>query len=177
MSCSSWMPDCTMGLARSIDLREDPDSSAARSIEMAGIDAPMGVSSPGGASPAHAWGRRVSVNDADGYWRWSLARARVDHRHRNCQRRRNLSPYERTRLALRLEEAIAGRAKANQVRKPADFVSQKSAEQTHVETREEIAKLAGVSRACNHSASHERREWRGSLAGRPNWRGFEKPTV
>ncbi len=58
-----------------------------------------------------------------------------------------------TRLALRLEEAIAGRAKANQVRKPADFVSQKSAEQTHVETREEIAKLAPESSASRSSFS------------------------
>ena len=33
-----------MGLARWMDLRDEPESSAARSIEMAGVDAPMGVS-------------------------------------------------------------------------------------------------------------------------------------
>lgn len=62
---------------------------------------------------------------------------------RNQFGRRNLSPYERTRLALRLEEAIKERAKANQ-KHAGGAVPQKSAEA--VETREEIAKLAGVSR-------------------------------
>jgi hypothetical protein len=65
---------------------------------------------------------------------------------RNQFGRRNIAPYQRTKLALRLEEVIAARAKANQLRKPSDFVPQNSAEQTHIETREEIAKLAGVSR-------------------------------
>jgi hypothetical protein len=67
---------------------------------------------------------------------------------RNQFGRRNLSPYERTRLALRLEEAIAGRAKANQSKFTGNqhvAVPQNSAE-VHIETREEIAKLAGVSR-------------------------------
>ncbi len=60
--------------------------------------------------------------------------------------RRNLPPYVRTKLALCLEEVIAERAKANQVRKPADSVPQNSAEQVApIETRNEIAKLAGVS--------------------------------
>jgi N6-adenosine-specific RNA methylase IME4 len=62
---------------------------------------------------------------------------------RNQFGRRNLSSYIRTTLALRLESEIAGRAKKNQARKPADFVKQNSAEQT--ETRKELAKLAGVS--------------------------------
>ena len=67
---------------------------------------------------------------------------------RNQFGRRNLSPYERTRLALRLEEAIAGRAKANREEhqgRPAKL-PQNSAPVTPIETREEIAKLAGVSR-------------------------------
>ena len=62
---------------------------------------------------------------------------------RNQFGRRNLSSYILTTLALRLESEIAGRAKKNQARKPADFVKQNSAEQT--ETRKELAKLAGVS--------------------------------
>jgi 16S rRNA G966 N2-methylase RsmD len=62
---------------------------------------------------------------------------------RNQFGRRNLSAYVRTQLALRLEETIAARAKANQVRKPAGSVPKKSAEQ--IETRQEIAKVANVS--------------------------------
>ena len=62
---------------------------------------------------------------------------------RNQFGRRNLSAYVRTQLALRLEETIAARAKANQVRKPAGPVPKKSAEQ--IETRQEIAKVANVS--------------------------------
>jgi hypothetical protein len=62
---------------------------------------------------------------------------------RNQFGRRNLSAYVRTQLALRLEETIAARAKANQVRKPLAVVQQKSAEQ--IETRKEIAKVANVS--------------------------------
>ena len=66
---------------------------------------------------------------------------------RNQFGRRNLDAYQRTRLALRLEEAIAARAKANQKGGQGGvLLSQKSAEANHVETREEIAKLAGVSR-------------------------------
>jgi site-specific DNA-methyltransferase (adenine-specific) len=47
-------------------------------------------------------------------------------------------------LALRLEETVAARAKANQVRKPADSVCQKSDKQT-IDTKKEIAKVANVS--------------------------------
>jgi 16S rRNA G966 N2-methylase RsmD len=56
--------------------------------------------------------------------------------------RRNLSAYVRTQLALRLEETIAARAKANQ-KKSGGAVPQKSAEP--VETRKEVAKRASVS--------------------------------
>jgi len=62
---------------------------------------------------------------------------------RNQFGRRNLAAYVRTQLALRLEETIAARAKAKQIRKPAGFVPQKSSEQ--IETRVEVAKAAGVS--------------------------------
>jgi hypothetical protein len=52
-----------------------------------------------------------------------------------------------TKLALRLEEAIAGRAKANQHGGQGGvLLKQNSAEAKPIETREEIAKLAGVSR-------------------------------
>ncbi len=53
-------------------------------------------------------------------------------------------PRACTRLALRLEEAIKERAKANQ-KHSGGAVPQKSAEP--VETREEIAKLGGVGKS------------------------------
>lgn len=56
--------------------------------------------------------------------------------------RRNLPAYERARLALRLKPVIAERAKENQ-RMAGGAVPQKSAEA--VETRQELAKAAGVS--------------------------------
>jgi hypothetical protein len=66
---------------------------------------------------------------------------------RNQFGRRNIAPYQRTKLALRLEEVIAARAKANQKGGQGGvLLPQNSAEASHVETREEIAKLAGVSR-------------------------------
>jgi site-specific DNA-methyltransferase (adenine-specific) len=67
---------------------------------------------------------------------------------RNQFGRRNLSAYVRTQLALRLEETIAARAKANQViRKGSQHgtIPQISAELSPVETRQEVAKLANVS--------------------------------
>jgi len=62
--------------------------------------------------------------------------------------RRNLSAYDRSRLALRLEAEIAGRAKAKQVetlKKGDSPVKQISAEREAIETRKEVAKIAGVS--------------------------------
>lgn len=56
--------------------------------------------------------------------------------------RRNLPPYERSVLALRLEDEIKVRAKANQ-KESGGAVPQKSAKP--VETRKEVAKIAGVS--------------------------------
>ncbi len=52
---------------------------------------------------------------------------------------------KRSVLALQMEDEVKAMAKENQIRKPKDSVTQKSAEQTHTETRKEIAKLAGVS--------------------------------
>lgn len=63
---------------------------------------------------------------------------------RNQFGRRNLAAYVRTQLALRLEETIAARAKANQGRR--NDIPKKSAEcHAPVETRVEVAKAAGVS--------------------------------
>jgi ParB-like chromosome segregation protein Spo0J len=64
---------------------------------------------------------------------------------RNQFGRRNLAPYVRVSLALELESTIAQRAKENQIRKPVDSVLQKSAEQKPIDTREQIASIAGVS--------------------------------
>ena len=59
--------------------------------------------------------------------------------------RRNLSPYDRSVLALQLEPLYAAEAKRKQIRKP-EFVRQKSDEQTPIRTDEQLAKLAGTSR-------------------------------
>ena len=61
---------------------------------------------------------------------------------RNQFGRRNLSAYERTKLALRLEEAIAGRAKQRMRAGKTQDPSQKSEQG---KTSQEIAKAAGVS--------------------------------
>jgi len=58
--------------------------------------------------------------------------------------RRNLSNYQRSVLALQLEEVFSTKAKEKQVRKP-ESVKQKSAEQNPIETRKELAKVANVS--------------------------------
>ena len=63
--------------------------------------------------------------------------------------RRNLTPYQRAELALELESAIAAKAKEKQVaslKRGAKMpVPQNSAEREPVDTREEVAKVAGVS--------------------------------
>lgn len=74
----------------------------------------------------------------------ACAKAAISWMDANQFGRRNLSPYERTKLALRLEEAIAGRAKAKQ-KESGGSVLQKS-EKPPIHTSEELAKLAGVSR-------------------------------
>lgn len=63
--------------------------------------------------------------------------------------RRNLIAYVRTQLAIRLESVFADRAKANQATSTGGStpqLKQNSAEAaTHIETRKEVAKAAGVS--------------------------------
>ena len=63
---------------------------------------------------------------------------------RNQFARRNLTAMQRAELALKLKEAVAAEAKKRQVRKPKSVV-QKSASQTSGKTRDELAKMAGVS--------------------------------
>jgi DNA-binding XRE family transcriptional regulator len=58
--------------------------------------------------------------------------------------RRNLSAYDRSILALKLKPIIAEKAKEQQIRKP-ESVLQKSAKQKPIDTRQELAKVAGVS--------------------------------
>lgn len=64
--------------------------------------------------------------------------------------RRNLPLYQRAVLALKLKPIIEERAKDNQIRKPAGFVSQNSVEQKPIDTQKELAKTAGVSHDTIH---------------------------
>ena len=68
---------------------------------------------------------------------------------RNQFGRRNLSAYDRSILALKLKPIIAEKAKENQVRTAENRVSQKSDEQK-VSTKDELAKIAGVSHDTIH---------------------------
>ena len=63
---------------------------------------------------------------------------------RNQFGRRNLSNYTRVELVLKLEPLLRVKAKEQQIRKP-ESVSQKSAKQTPIDTRKDLAKAAGVS--------------------------------
>ena len=63
--------------------------------------------------------------------------------------RRNLSPYDRSLLALKLKPLITEKAKANQVRSTENRVCQKSDKQK-VDTKKELAKVAGVSHDTIH---------------------------
>lgn len=66
---------------------------------------------------------------------------------RNQFGRRNLSAFDRTTLALKLEETIAARAKQRQkCGQGGILLPQKSAEAKQEETREQVATIAGVSR-------------------------------
>lgn len=58
--------------------------------------------------------------------------------------RRNLSPYDRSLLVLKLKEMFREKAKENQVRTAENRVSQKSVEQK-IDTQKELARIAGVS--------------------------------
>lgn len=69
---------------------------------------------------------------------------------RNQFGRRNLVAFVRVKLALRLEDAIRARAKANREAhqgRPSKLEQISAPVNLPVETREELAKLAGVSRA------------------------------
>ena len=66
---------------------------------------------------------------------------------RNQLGRRNLPNYERARLALRLKEAIAAEAKANQGTRT--DICQKS-DISSIDTKKELAKVAGVSHDTIH---------------------------
>ena len=67
---------------------------------------------------------------------------------RNQLGRRNLPNYERARLALRLKEAVAAEAKEKQ-REAGGAVRQKS-DKAAVDTKKELAKVAGVSHDTIH---------------------------
>src|SRR5690606_13194916 len=56
--------------------------------------------------------------------------------------RRNLQPYQRVELALKMKEAVAAKAKENQ-RSAGGALPQNSAKA--VDTRDELSKIAGVS--------------------------------
>jgi len=84
--------------------------------------------------------REVSLESRDAAQIWII---------KNQFGRRNLTPYQRAELALKLEPLVAARAKENQVahlmqgdQRP---VSQNSAEREAVDTRQELARVAGVS--------------------------------
>lgn len=64
--------------------------------------------------------------------------------YRNQLGRRNLPLYERAKIALQLKPIIAEKAKERQARKPAESVLTNSSEQKPINTRREVAKIAGV---------------------------------
>ena len=67
--------------------------------------------------------------------------------------RRNLSNYQRSVLALELEEVFKEKAKENQIRKP-ESVIQKSEEQKPIVTIKEVAKVANVSHDTISKVKH-----------------------
>ena len=69
--------------------------------------------------------------DAAKLWAW-----------KHQEHRRNLTPFHRAELALKLKDTIAAKAKERQVRKPTESVPAMLPEQK--ETRQELADLAGI---------------------------------
>lgn len=67
--------------------------------------------------------------------------------------RRNLSPYQRTALALKREGFFKVIAKEQQIRKP-ESVQQTSVEQKPIEVNKEVAKIAGVSHDTVHKVKY-----------------------
>lgn len=105
------------------------------------------------------WDRGDDLVIVDGHNRYKIAREhnlKWNHKVMNFESReavkiwivknqlgrRNLLPQVRALLALKVEPLIAEKAKERQIRKS---VPQKSAEQKPIETRKELAKIAGVS--------------------------------
>lgn len=82
--------------------------------------------------------KEIEFKDRDDVKLWIL---------RNQLGRRNLLPYVRAQLALKLKPIIAEKAKEQQIRKP---VSQKSVEQKPIDTQKELATIAGVSHDTIH---------------------------
>lgn len=116
----------------------------------------------GARDPLVVWASKGTLTLLDGHNRYEICtrlelpfdieEMRFDDRShaeewiiRNQFGRRNLSAYVRTQLALRLEETVAARAKANQRQSEGRGKkgTQKSADL--IETRQEIAKVANVS--------------------------------
>lgn len=110
------------------------------------------------------WDRGDDLVIVDGHNRYKIAREhnlKWNHKVMNFESRedakewiiknqfgrRNLTPYDRSLLALKLKPLIAEKAKERQIRKS---VTQKSAEQKPIETRKELAKVAGVSHDTIH---------------------------
>jgi len=71
-----------------------------------------------------------SLDDAK-LWAW-----------KHQENRRNLTPFHRAEIALKLKDVVAAKAKERQVRKPADSVPATLPEQK--EPRQELAELAGL---------------------------------
>lgn len=78
--------------------------------------------------------REISLPDRDAAMRWIIG---------NQFGRRNLTPYQRAELAMKLEPLIADKAKDRQRQAGQEKLPQNSAEA--VETRRELASVAGVS--------------------------------
>ena len=76
---------------------------------------------------------------------------------RNQLARRNLSKYERSVLALKYKDIIAKQAKEQQIRKP-NSVRQKSDKQKSIDTKKELASIAGVSHDTIHKVEIIKKE-------------------
>lgn len=112
------------------------------------------------------WDRGDDLVIVDGHNRYKIAREhnlKWNHKVMNFESRedakewiiknqfgrRNLTPYDRSLLALKLKPLITEKAKANQVRSTENRVCQKSDKQK-VDTKKELAKVAGVSHDTIH---------------------------
>jgi len=90
--------------------------------------------------------------------------------------RRNLTPFARGELALKRKHIIAAKARENQGRRTDLNLLQNSAKSKPIDTRAEIAKIAGVSRWDNAvGTATMTRTGTGRRSGRtiPRQHGFE----